>query len=269
MTSVRTISYIEAVKNKPGLIFHVGLFLVMVLLSVGVWRSLETVFPDGAELGKFAIVGRIGCILLLIAIAVRASSKTVKRALILIVIATALEAGEFGCHWMYARELSSSRMAQAEIDRQKVMGDALADKNAQRSSLVLDSLAKFNASQSKLSQSDSNYFRTTGIKRNRKTTDAPSIEQLGIVTNVQPTPLPTQAPAMVNGLNSSLARIEPVEQPETPLSELQVLAQWTPRFVLAAILALALVFVGTGVVIASWEWDMDGNGLADNIQGKI
>jgi len=168
--SVKSVSYIQAVKNKPGLMFHVGLFLVMVLLSVGVWRSLETVFPDGAELGKFAIVGRIGCILLLIAIAVRASSKTVKRALILIVIATALEAGEFGCHWMYARELSSSRMAQAEIDRQKVMGDALADKNAQRSSQVLDSLAKFNDSQSKLLQSVRNDYRSTGLKRNRKTT---------------------------------------------------------------------------------------------------
>lgn len=266
--SVKTVSYIEAVKNKPGLIFHVGLFLVMVLLSVGVWRSLETVFPDGAELGKFAIVGRIGCILLLIAIAVRASSKTVKRALILIVIATALEAAEFGCHWMYARELSSSRMAQAEIDRQKVMGDALADKNAQRSSLVLDSLTKFNASQSKLSQSDRELFRSTGIKRNRKAADAPSFDQLGIVTNVQPTPLPTQVPALVNGLNSSITKISQVEQADAPLSELQVLARWTPRFVLAAILALALVFVGTGVVIASWEWDMDGNGLADNLQGK-
>jgi len=267
--SVKSVSYIQAVKNKPGLMFHVGLFLVMVLLSVGVWRSLETVFPDGAELGKFAIVGRIGCILLLIAIAVRASSKTVKRALILIVIATALEAGEFGCHWMYARELSSSRMAQAEIDRQKVMGDALADKNAQRSSQVLDSLAKFNDSQSKLSQSDRDYYRSTGIKRNRKTSDAPSLDQLGVLTVVQPTPLPTQVPAMVNGLNSSLTRIETVEQPDVPLSELQVLARWTPRFVIAAILALALVFVGTGVVIASWEWDMDGNGIADDLEGKV
>lgn len=266
--SVKSISYIQAVRNKPGLLFHVGLFLVMVLLSAGVWRSLDKVFPDGAELGKFAIVGRIGCILLLIAIAVRASSKTVKRALILIVIATALEAGEFGCHWMYARELSSSRMAQAEIDRQKVLGDALADKNAQRSSQVLDSLTKFNASQSKLSQSDRDYYRSTGIKRNRKVSDAPSLDQLGIVTNVQPTPLPTQVPVMVNGLNSPLARVEAVEQSDAPLSELQVLARWTPRFVVAAILALALVFVGTGVVIASWEWDMDGNGIADNLEGK-
>lgn len=262
--SVKSISYIQAVKNKPGLLFHVGLFLVMVLLSAGVWRSLDKVFPDGAELGKFAIVGRIGCILLLIAIAVRASSKTVKRALILIVIATALEAGEFGCHWMYARELSSSRMAQAEIDRQKVLGDALADKNAQRSSQVLDSLTKFNASQSKLSQSDRDYYRSTGIKRNRKVSDAPSLDQLGIVTNVQPTPLPTQVPVM----NSPLARVEAVEQSDAPLSELQVLARWTPRFVVAAILALALVFVGTGVVIASWEWDMDGNGIADKFEGK-
>lgn len=266
--SVKSISYIQAVKNKPGLLFHVGLFLVMVLLSAGVWRSLDKVFPDGAELGKFAIVGRIGCILLLIAIAVRASSKTVKRALILIVIATALEAAEFGCHWMYARELSSSRMAQTEIDRQKVLSDGLADKNAQRSSQVLDSLTKFNASQSRLSQSDRDYYKSTGIKRNRKATDAPSFDQLGIVTNVQPTPQPTQVPVMVNGLNSSLTRVEAVEQPETPLSEIQVLARWTPRFVLAAILALALVFVGTGVVIASWEWDMDGDGLADSIQGK-
>jgi hypothetical protein len=155
-------------------------------------------------------------------------------------------------------------MAQAEIDRQKVLGDALADKNAQRSSQVLDSLTKFNASQSKLSQSDRDYYRSTGIKRNRKVSDAPSLDQLGIVTNVQPTPLPTQVPVM----NSPLARVEAVEQSDAPLSELQVLARWTPRFVVAAILALALVFVGTGVVIASWEWDMDGNGIADNLEGK-
>lgn len=267
--SVKTVSYIEAVKKKPGLIFHGALLCIMALLSAGVWRSLDKVFPDGAELGKIAIVGRIACIALLLAMVVRASNKTVKRALFLIVIATALEAAEFGCHWMYARELSSSRMAQAEIDRQKVFADSLADKNAERSEKVLGAMAEFNKSQSRLSQADKDYFRSTGVRRNRKVGEAPSFADLGVVTTNQVAATPTPAPVLVNGLNLQFARkTEALVESDVPLSEIQVLAKWTPRFVIAAILALSLVFVGTGIVLAGWESDMNGDGIADELQGK-
>lgn len=267
--SVKAVSYIEAIKRKPGLLFHVGLAIIMVILSIGVWNSLEKVFPDGADLGKYAIVARISCIVLLIAIVVRASTDTAKRALILIVIATALEAGEFGCHWMYARELSSSRMAQAEIDRQKALNDSLADKNADRSKEVLSAMTEYNKSQSRLSQDDKEYYRSTGVRRNRKVGDVPSFADLGVVTNTQPSPTPTLQPTLVNGLNLSADhRVEAVIAPEAPLTEVQVLAKWTPRFVIAAILCLGLIFVGTGVVLASWEWDMDADGLKD-APGKV
>jgi len=263
--SVRARSYIELAKNKPHLIFHLLLFCVMCYLAYGVWGSLSRVFPEGVELGQVAIVARLLCILGLLGMIVKASNKTVKRALILMVIVSGLEAAEFGCHWMYARELSSSRMAQAEVDRQKVLADSLADKNAQRTATVLDSLSKYNQSQSKLAQSDRELYRTTGQRRTRKVADTPSFEDLGVVTHSQPVARPTPESLMVNGLNSRITQDPPVV--ETPLSEVQVLAKWTPRFVLAAILALLFTFVGTGIVLAGWEWDVNGNGIADNVEG--
>lgn len=271
--SVKAVSYIEAVKKKPGLFFHIALFGVMCILNVAVWRSLEQVFPDGAELGKFAIVGRSLCIAILIAIIVRAADSTVKRALFLMVIAVALEAGEFGCHWMYARELSTSRMAQGEIDRQLVRDNDLANQKAKRDEGILSALAQFNQSQSKLNQSDAQLYRAAGVRKNRPVVDPGKV--LGLerpVSDPRANPQPQPTP-MVNGLSTSVAGVTlpsqqaPVED-ERPLSELQVLAKWTPRFVIAAILCLVCVFVGTAIVLATWETDMNANGIADSLEGK-
>lgn len=270
----KTISYVESIKKQPGLLLHLFLYGVMVVLMVGVWRSLEKVFPDGAELGKFAIVARALCLLILIIVAVRATKKTVGRALVLIVLAIALEVGEFGCHWMYARELSSSRMAQAEMDRQKVLNNELANEQAKRVEGVLGKLSDFNRSQTQMAQADTRLYQSTGIRRNRKTSDAPALESLGILTN-NSAPVPASTPvSLVNGLVMSSGvqaspRVE--DQPEVPLNEIQVLAKWTPRFVVAAILCLIVIFVGTGVVVNSWEWDRNGNDIddADENLGKV
>lgn len=258
MASQKVVSYIEAVKKKPGLLFHVALFGVMCLLNIAVWRSLEKVFPDGAELGKFAIVGRSLCIVIVIAMIVRASKGTAKRALILMVVAVALEAGEFGCHWMYARELSTSRMAQAEIDRELVRDNDLANQKAERDKGLLNALTGFNQSQSKLSQADAQLYRSTGIKKNRPVVDPGKVIGVPTVGNAQPQP--TTAPST----SWSLASSQQVQtEPEKPLSEVEVLAKWTPRFVVAAILCLVCVFVGTALVLATWEWDMNADGLKD------
>ena len=265
--SVKVVSYIEAVKNKPGIWFHVALFVVMMILNVAVWRSLNVVFPgQGSEMGKFAIVASALCILVVIAMIVRASAKTAKRALVLIVIATALEAAEYGCHWLYARELSASQQAQLEIDRQKVLNDGLADKNAERASQVLDKLADYNRSQSNLAKADADYYRRTGVRRTRKVGEIPSFEELGVVAN-RTAPTPTPQSVLVSAL--TMGNQQQVEVPETPLTEAQVLAKWTPRFALAGILRLIFVFVGTAFVLASWEWDMNGNGIADSQEGKV
>ncbi len=261
--SVKAVGYIEAFKKKPGLLFHVALFVVMCILNVAVWRSLENVFPDGAELGKFAIVGRSLCIAILIAIIVRAADSTVKRALFLMVIAVALEAGEFGCHWMYARELSTSRMAQAETDRQLVRDNDLANQKAEREKGLLNALTGLNQSQSKLSQADAQLYRSTGIRKNRPVVDPNKVIGGGVTSALpQPTATPS-ATWMASGQHQA-----PVED-EKPLSELQVLAKWTPRFVIAAILCLVCVFVGTAIVLATWETDMNANGLADSLEGKV
>lgn len=251
-------TYFEAMKSRPGLLFHLALFVVMCILAYGVWISLEKVFPEGADLGQIAIVARLACILVLIAMLVKATPKIVRRAALLIVIATALEAGEFGCHWMYARELSTSRQHQAEIDRQKVLDSELADKQAHRVEGVAAALAQYNASQAKLSQADTQYYRQTGVRRNRKINEVPGLDQLGVITSPSPTPTPAL-------LSSALRSPLQSEMPSVvlPLTEAQVLVKWTPRFVLAAILALIFVFVGTSALAANWEWDRNGNGIND------
>lgn len=258
----KSVGYIEAIKKKPGLLFHVALFVVMCVLNVAVWRSLDQVFPDGAELGQFAIVGRSLCIAILIAMIVRAADSTIKRALFLMVVSVALEAGEFGCHWMYARELSTSRMAQAETDRQLVRDNDLANQEAARQQGVLSALTQFNQSQSKLSQSDAQLYRSTGIRKNRPVVDPNKVLGGGVTTSGLPQPTATPSAIwMVSGQHQA-----PVD--EKPLSELQVLAKWTPRFVIAAILCLICVFVGTAIVLAMWETDMNANGIADSSEGK-
>lgn len=259
---MKAVSYIEAIKKKPGLLFHLALFVVMCVLNVAVWRSLEQVFPDGAELGQFAIVARSLCIVILIAIIVKTANTTVKRALFLMVVAVALEAGEFGCHWMYARELSTSRMAQAEVDRQLVRDNDLANQKAEREKGLLNALTGLNQSQSKLSQADAQLYRSTGIRKNRPVVDPNKVIGGGITS---PLPQPTATPGAT--WIASGQRQAPVE-PEKPLSELQVLAKWTPRFVIAAILCLVCVFVGTAIVLALAEADVNANGIADSLEGK-
>ena len=260
---MKSVSYIEAIKKKPGLLFHLALFVVMCILNVAVWRSLENVFPDGAELGQFAIIGRSLCIAILIAIIVRAADSTVRRALFLMVLAVTLEAGEFGCHWMYARELSTSRMAQKEIERQMARDNDLANQDSGRKVELLSALTQFNQSQSKLSQSDAQLYRSTGIKKKRPEVDPNKLLGGGVTTNLSPTPTATPLPTW-----TAPGALPKVIEDEKPLSELQVLAKWTPRFVVAAILCLVCVFVGTSIVLAKWETDLNANGIADNLEGK-
>lgn len=273
---MKSVSYIEAIKKKPGLLFHVALFAVMCILNVAVWRSLDQVFPDGAELGQFAIVGRSLCIAILIAMIVRAANSTIKRALFLMVVSVALEAGEFGCHWLYARELSTSRMAQAEVDRQLVRDNDLANQEAARQQGILAALTQFNQSQSKLSQADAQLYRSTGIKKNRPVVDPNKVlKSTGAEQNVEEMLREGKSGKVggqtANNPQQSWALTTPHQAPpekEKPLSELEVLAKWTPRFVVAAILCLVCVFVGTAIVLAMWETDMNADGVADALEGK-
>lgn len=252
--------YIESIKNQPGTIFihfvHFALFAIMCFLSSKILNSLESVFPEGVDLGSGAIYGSLGCALILIIMLIRAPISILGMGLGLLVLMTAMEALEYGAHWMYSRELSSSKMAQAEIDRQTNNADALAGKNADRTERVVTALAEYNKTQTKLNESDAAYFARTGIRRSRKMGNLPSFEDLGLIVPGEPPPSPTPGQTGPVVMSSSLGAIKTSvsDADAKPLTEVQVLAKWTPRFTWSAIGRLMSSFVLLAALVGLWHY---------------
>lgn len=260
------ISYIEAVKRKPGFLIHVALFGVMCLLNYGVWESLESVLPESAGLGHKAIVGESITVFIIIVMAVRGTADVAKRALVLLVTATVLTVFNFGIHWFYSRDMAMANKYVAYQNGQGEVDSKRATEQAGRVEGVLSKLTDFNKSQERLSKADADYFSRTGQKRSRKVQSAPDLNDLGII--VKPSPTPTPQAAMTNGLavSGSGAPVAVVVKPLTPE---EVPVKWSPWFLIGAISVLAVVFCGAAYVAATWEWDFNGNGIADNVEGKV
>lgn len=273
MASVKVKSYIEAVKGKPGLLVHLGLFAVMCVLNVGVWDSLAEVLPESVELGHKAIIAETVTVFIVICMIVRASSDVAKRALVLLVATTVVTVFNFGVHWFYSRDLAMANKYVNYLNGQKVVDNNLANQQAGRVGEVLDKLTGFNKSQTALAKADQEYYKNTGQKRNRKIVSAPDLNQLGIIVNPSPTPAPSPGP-MVNGLSTSTVGgtlgQEPVKEPVkkiVPLTPDEVPVKYSNWFLIGGILALAVTFIGAAYVAATWEWDWNGNGLADSKEG--
>ncbi len=267
--SVKSISYIQAVKNRPGFLIHLALFGVMCLLNYGIWESLESVLPESAGLGHKAIVGESITVFIIIVMAVRGTADVAKRALILLVAATVLTVFNFGVHWFYSRDMAMANKYVAFQNGQRVVDSTLADKQAGRVGEVLGKLTEFNKSQTQLSRADQAYYNRTGQKRVRKVQAAPDLNELGIIVKASPTPTPQ--PVMVNGLampggapaaEVKIAAVRPLTPEEVPI-------KWSPWFLIGAMAVLAVVFCGAAYVAATWEWDMNGNNIADNLEGKV
>jgi len=273
--SVKSVSYIEAAKKKPGLLIHLALFATMCILNEGVWDSISEVLPESAKLGHRMIVAETITVLVIIVMAVRGSRNVVRRALQLLVAVTVVTVFNFGIHWFYSRDMAMANKYVASQNSQKVVESELANQQAERVEGVLGKLAEFNKSQAQLSRADQDYYSRTGQRRNRRVQSAPDLSQLGIITTPSPTPTPTPTPqtsqvGMVNGLvmpgTVSAASVQTVEV--KPLRPEELPIKWGQWFLIGGLLALAVTFVGAAAVAAKWEWDWNANGLADNLEGK-
>lgn len=266
--SVKSISYIEAAKKKPGLLIHLGLFVTMCVLNDGVWESVAEVLPESAKLGHRMIIAESITVLIIIAMAVRGSRDVVRRALQLLVAVTAVTVFNFGVHWFYSRDTAMANKFVAYQNKQGVVDSQRATEQAGRVKEVFGAMTEFNKSQEKLSNADAKYYATTGQRRERKTQSAPNFEQLGII--VPPSPTPTPQPVLANGLvmpnGTPAAEVKIVEV--KPLTPDQVSVKYSPWFLFGGLLALAVTFVGGAAVAAKWEWDWNGNELADKFEGK-
>ena len=73
---------------------------------------------------------------------------------------------------------------------------------------------------------------------------------------------------MVNGLTMPLGSGVSVpsvlpRQQVRPLTPEEVPIKWSPWFLFGAMAVLGVVFCGAAYVAATWEWDMDADGLKD------
>jgi hypothetical protein len=214
-------------------------------------------------LGHKAISGESITVFIVIVMAVRGTAKVAQRALILLVAATVVTVFNFGIHWFYSRDLAMANKYADYLTGQKVNDSNLADKQAGRVSEVLGKLTDFNKSQTQLSQADRAYYNQTGQKRNRKVQNAPDLSQLGII--VSPSPKPAQDGVMMNGLSPGTVSHSPTvpEKAIAPLLPSDVPVKWGVWFLLGALVALSVVFCGAAYVAATWEWDMNADGLKD------
>lgn len=265
---VKAVSYIQAVKSKPGFLIHLALFGVMCLLNFGVWESLESVLPESAGLGHKAIIGESITVFIVIVMAVRGTAEVAKRSLILLVAATVLTVFNFGVHWFYSRDLAMANKFVAYQNNQSAVESQRATEQAWRVEGVLGKLTDFNKSQERLSKADADFYVRTGQRRVRKIQAAPDLNDLGVI--VKPSPSPTPQSAMVNGLimPGSSAASEEKAVAVRPLMPDEVPVKWSPWFLFGALSVLAVVFCGATYVAATWEWDMNGNGVADSLEGK-
>lgn len=267
MASQKVVSYVESVKKKPGLLIHLALFAVMCYLNIGIYDSLETALPESAALGQRVIIGESATVAIVIFMIVRATSKVIQRALILLVGATVLTVFNYGVHWFYSRDLAMANKYQAHLNGQQVLKSDLADKQAGRVEGVLGKLTDFNKSQAALQKADQEYFLRTGVRRNRKTTEAPALGDLGII--VPPSPTPTPAPVMVSGVTTSTTGVQVPEEPKKsadvirPLLPDEVPIKYAFWFLIGALGILGWTFVGSAGIAASWEWDRNADGLKD------
>lgn len=254
--SVKARSYIELAKHKPGLLVHLGLFGVMCYLNWGVYESLSSVLPESAKLGHRAIIAESVTVFIVILMIVRATPKVVEKALILIVAATVVTVFNFGVHWFYSRDIAMSNQYATARNTQRKVDSGLADDQAKRVEGVAKVLTDYNNSQASLSKADRDYYRTTGVKRNRAVQNAPDLTSfVGVTATPSPTP-------------ENAAKVEEVVH----LRPEDVPAKYSDWFLLGAVVGLAVVFVGAAYLAASWEWDVNGNGMADNLEiepGKV
>ena len=230
----------------------------MCLLNYGVWESLESVLPESAGLGHKAIIGESITVFVIIVMAVRGTADVAKRALILLVMATVLTVFNFGVHWFYSRDLAMANKYVTFQNNQGAIESQRATEQAGRVEGVLSKLTDFNKSQEKLSKADADLYFRTGQKRVRKVQSAPNLGDLGII--VKPSPSPTQQPGSP-AVEVSVVAIRPLTPEEVPV-------KWSPWFLFGALAVLGVVFCGAAYVAATWEWDLNNNGIADSLEGK-
>lgn len=232
-----------------------GMFFAVLIPALLVAYCSYLIFPDswGVAIGMVLVsVGIAG----IFTVASSKATPNVRRYCLIahIVLAVTISAG-LALHWIVKRQVSGARQATVERHTEE-------DRLLHQYQTQVDGAVKLVDAQKSLYEAQSKTFRNEAIRND-------SAKRLGIeaprgakVTNGASMDIPKiEAPKLDRDTNSKKMTIE------------AVLEYWTPWLMASAILDLLASVISFGVCMALWEWDKDGDGVADHKQqhepGKV
>lgn len=226
--------------------------LAIVLPQVAVGWSNREVFPDALWIATIIIVVIIGVSGISTYFSGNAAPKTRKYALWHDFTVAALTCVVLLFHFQVAREVSAGKQARAAQEVKDKTGQENLDRDVQRQ-LAL-----------KQAENEAAKAEVEKLREQRRVLiQLPASQRKGIVAaNVAPTAnaLPSFTSAAKSDAPASTAVIKSPEE---------VRAEWFSWLFWASALEIVIAVLGGMVLMMVWQWDVDGDGIADNLQPPV
>jgi protein-S-isoprenylcysteine O-methyltransferase Ste14 len=217
-----------------------GIVFAVIIPGVLVIVANYTVFPDASWLATGMVITTMG-MAIIFAVASAFATPKVKRYVLIAAFAIDLVlAGNLALHWVLARQISGTKQATTARHEDEDRADKRAEATAQRQKdLIAAETKRFNAEAWRNAEA-----RKLGVQ-------APRGARLATSAATAPTAEATTAVSA------------PADKPQTID---QVMATYTPWLLGFAIAELLTSIVAFGICALLWEWDLNGDGIDDNLQ---
>jgi hypothetical protein len=217
-----------------------GMLFAVVIPAVLVIAANKSVFPEASWLATGMVVTTMG-IAIIFAVASAFATPKVKRYVLIAAFAIDLVlAGNLAFHWVLAREISGAKQATTARHEEEDRAEKRAEAEAKRRKEWNESQARLLAAEARRNDS----ARRLGIQ-------APRGAKISAASSSAPTAEPTAA------ITSAT---------DKPLTVEQVMNEYTPWLLGFAIAELLTSVVAFGICALLWEWDLNGDGIADHLQ---
>lgn len=237
------------------------LCLIVVIPGLCVGISNFNVFPDTWLLVTLILVTTVGVACAFTGLASRATRKVLRYCVVADVIIAGVLVANLAAHLVLTREISAANQDVSERRAEDAIQDKREDERMQREIMRANAKAKFAESQARLADSQAKLQNAEAVRLAR---------------------LPRSQRRSALAASSSIewqeptAQIEPGEKPDaiervkvairTPT---EIRAAWWPLLIALAIAECVASVLAGAILMAAWEWDKNGNGIADHLEGVV
>lgn len=232
-----------------------GMFFAVLVPGVLLAIANAQVFPESTWLATGMVLVSIG-IAGIFTVASAYATPNVRRYMLFAHLALCLVMGaNLACHWVLAREMSGARQS---VEERRVEEDRAEER---RKAAVADA-EKLIAAQRDLSQAEAKRLNAEAWRNNTARQLGLSVPRLSVPPGSRRVTA-SQAPVSVAPVIPELPK--PTDSVSVVTVE-AVMAKWNPRLIWLAIADFLVSLVAFGIAMLMWEWDKDGDGVADHAQ---